>query len=314
MSNRTEPAPQSQSKTEPNTNSVTLKLSSNGFGNILWSNHANDFEFEVCNDHYFCPSFIAEFLSPHISNIRRSDCTIRKMVISAADSSNYFQTFLSFGFGFTVCFKFEDYSIFQSLCLELENTELYEQLSNFLDESLTEENVISRLKTFDSVDSSCERAIEFVASHLMDIDISSIFELNNSILSRIFGRSSLRLQSEDWCYETILEHISKSSIESFFDVISESFYILTPSIWENLRSRFVSGSSSSLSPRLLEQHFLFQEDSPFDGLISFLTQHHHGNVHDLDIISVTSSRVNSNRHAKHVELSSNECTEFMDLF
>jgi hypothetical protein len=96
------------------------------------------------------------------------------------------------------------------------------------------------------------------------------------------------------------EYLSKSSIESFFDLISESFYILTPSIWESLRSRFVSGSSSLLSPRLAEQHFLFQSDSPFDGYISFLTQQHHGNIHDLGIISVTSIGVNRDHNAKHV--------------
>jgi hypothetical protein len=201
--------------------------------------------------------------------------------------------------------------------LELENVELYEQFSEVLDSSLTEENVISRLKIFDSFGMSCEREIEFVASHLMDIDESSIFEMNNSLLSRLFGHSSLRLWSEDWLYEHIMEHIlsdcesysllesvkyeylSKSSIESFVDVISESFDILTPSIWTTLRSRFISGFVQS-SPRAIEKHFLFRADSPFDGLISFLTQSHHGNVHDLGIVSVTASDVYSDRNPKNV--------------
>jgi hypothetical protein len=96
------------------------------------------------------------------------------------------------------------------------------------------------------------------------------------------------------------EYLSKSSIESFFDFISESFDILTPSIWKSLRSRIIFGSSTSWSPRLHEQHFVFRSDSPFDGFISFLSQQHHGNVHDCGIISVTSSGVHSNGYAKHV--------------
>jgi hypothetical protein len=91
--------------------------------------------------------------------------------------------------------------------LELENVELYERLSAVFDESLNEENVISRLKILDSIGGSCEREIEFVASHLMDINGSSIFELNTSLLSRLFSHSSLRLRSEDWLYEHIMEHI-----------------------------------------------------------------------------------------------------------
>jgi hypothetical protein len=96
---------------EIGTNSITLTLSSKGFGNILWSNYENDFEFEVCGEHYFCPSFVAELVSPHISKLRRSDRTIHKIVISTENSSQYFETFLSLGFGLPFCFKSEDYSI-----------------------------------------------------------------------------------------------------------------------------------------------------------------------------------------------------------
>jgi hypothetical protein len=45
---------------------------------------------------------------------------------------------------------------------------------------------------------------------------------------------------------------------------------------------------------------MFREHSPFDGFISFLTQQYQGNVHDLGIISVTSSGVNSDRNPKNV--------------
>jgi hypothetical protein len=293
-------------------------LSSKGFGNIVWSNYEQDFEFEVCDEHYFCPSFVAEFLSPHISKVRRSDCTLRKFVFSTHNSSNCFSKFLSLGFGNSVLFTSDEYSIVELLCLELANVEIYEQLSTIVEVSLTAENVISRLKTFELIGSSSEREIEFVASHLMSIDLSSLFELNDSLLSQIFEHPSLRLQSEDWLYERIVEEIStdckhfwllefvgyeylsKSSIESFFDLISKSFYFLTPSIWNSLRSRFLSGSSILSSPRIPEQHFIFRSDSPFDGLISFLTQQHHGNVHDHGIVSVTSSNVYSDRIAKHV--------------
>jgi hypothetical protein len=125
MSNRAEAESTPQSEPETKRNNETLTLSSKGLGNVLWSNYENDFEFEVCGEHYFCPSFVAEFLSPHISKLRRSDCTIRKLVISTKNSSKYVERFLSLGFGFPFCLKSEDYLIVRSLCLELENVESY---------------------------------------------------------------------------------------------------------------------------------------------------------------------------------------------
>jgi hypothetical protein len=54
----------------------------------------------------------------------------------------------------------------------------------FFKENLTKENVISRLKALDSIGSSSEREIEFVASHLIDLDTSPIFEMNDSMISK----------------------------------------------------------------------------------------------------------------------------------
>jgi hypothetical protein len=112
--------------------------------------------------------------------------------------------------------------------LELENVELYERLSEFFEVNLTETNVISRFKRFDSIGCSWERGLEFIVSYLMDIDESSLFELNHSLLSRIFVHSSLRLRSEAWLYEQIVKQSSKD-FESFsllefvqFEYLSQS--------------------------------------------------------------------------------------------
>jgi hypothetical protein len=72
-------------------------------------------------------------------------------------------------------------------------------------ESLNKNNGIFRLKALDSIGRSYEREIDFTTSHLMNVDSSSIFQ----ILSRIFGHSSLRLQSEDRFYEQIPKQISR---------------------------------------------------------------------------------------------------------
>jgi hypothetical protein len=104
MSNSPQSKPNPQSETKTRSSRLTLTLSSQGFGNIVWSNYENDFEFEVCDKHFFCPSLVAEFLSPHISKVRRSDCTIQNLPISTLNSSKCFEQIVSLGFGSEVCF------------------------------------------------------------------------------------------------------------------------------------------------------------------------------------------------------------------
>jgi hypothetical protein len=41
--------------------------------NIIHDNYENDFKFIVGEDTYFCPSFVAEFLSRRISNSRSAE-------------------------------------------------------------------------------------------------------------------------------------------------------------------------------------------------------------------------------------------------
>jgi hypothetical protein len=126
------------------------------------------------------------------------------------------------------------------------------------------------------------------------------------------------LESEDCLYELIslfisknvnyskllecigYEYLSRCLIESFIDLISESFELLAINIWNRLRSRLIFGGCSSMSSRIHSLIFPYREGSPFDGIISFLTRTHGGNICDLDIVSITSSSAHSSRIAKNV--------------
>jgi hypothetical protein len=98
------------------------------------------------------------------------------------------------------------------------------------------------------------------------------------------------------------EYLSKSSMSSFFDLVSNSFHFLTVSLWTRLRSRLIDGISECKSPRISEPHFLFRNGSPFKGIISYLTKKCGGNVSDCGIVSVTSSSVYSSRARNVVDL------------
>jgi hypothetical protein len=144
------------------------------------------------------------------------------------------------------------------------------------------------------------------------------------------NHSSLRIETEDSLWETIsfliksdpdysmllecieYKYLSNSSIESFLEVISESFSFLTIVVWNKLRSRLISGHCSIPSDHKRYISFPFREGSPFEGIISFLTRTHCGNVSDLGIVSVSSSSVHNNHIAKNVadfNTSSIVCTD-----
>jgi hypothetical protein len=217
-----------------------LNLSAKGLAMISWINCECDFKFKIGTEEYFCPSFVAEFLSPRISNLRKSDCTIEEFEIETVDSGKCFERFLSLGFGSSVYLNCEDYLIFQHLSVELGSTEFYEQVFEKFEIEINPQNICDRLKHLEKLNCFCENEIAFAASHFTNIDSTSIDKLSVSLLFEILKHDSLIIQSEDWLFDIVLslilkdkdycslleligyEYLSKSSIESFFDLISKS--------------------------------------------------------------------------------------------
>jgi hypothetical protein len=119
-----------------------LNLSAKGLEMISWVNYECDFKFRIGTKEYFCPSFVAEFLSLRISNLRKNDCTIQEFKIETVDSEKCFERFLSLGFGSSVCLSREDYLIFENLCVELGAAEFSEQLFKELEGEINPQNVV----------------------------------------------------------------------------------------------------------------------------------------------------------------------------
>jgi hypothetical protein len=57
---------------------VEISLSAKGFRNLPRNVYENDFTFIVGESRYYCPSFIAAFLSPRICNLQMKDPTLRE--------------------------------------------------------------------------------------------------------------------------------------------------------------------------------------------------------------------------------------------
>jgi hypothetical protein len=144
--------------------------------------------------------------------------------------------------------------------------------------------------------------------------LKSIFSIPFEILSNIISKEPLQLKDEESLYELIsskqnedsrffslfeyirFEYLSSTSIESFIEIINESFDLLTFPIWRSLcyrlslsvsidfsTDRFVDESSSIVC------RFDPNSNSNQDGIISYLTKRVGGHVIYRNIVSITAS-------------------------
>jgi hypothetical protein len=250
-------------------------------------------------------------LSPRISDLQEKDPTLREFYIETEDPTNLFSKLVEvcYGSSFRVC---ENVSFFVSILNELWNRELYEQLFDPIDSDLTIFNVLDRIHILTSINESCEREIEFCSSHFSEIDLPSIFSIPIELISNILSNESLELKDEESLYDIIsskqnedsrffslfefvrFEYLSTKSIQSFIDLINESFDFLTFSIWRSLCHRLSSSVLTDFSnDRFCDKSSsvvcCFAPNSNLDGIISYLTKRFGGHVIDRNIVSITAS-------------------------
>jgi hypothetical protein len=254
---------------------IEITLSTTGFRNLPRNVYENDFAFIVGESRYYCPSFIASFLSPRICCLQMKDSTIREFCIETEDPTHSFEKLLEvcYGSSFRVC---ENVSFFKSIFCELHNRELYEQMNelNFLMLSIDLNFLISRIEC-------CEREIDFCSSHFYEIELKTLGSHSLDIFSSIISNSSIRLNDEDSLYKMIsfrqnedsqffslfasvrFEYLSKISMSSFIQLMTESFDHFAFPIWCSLCSRLsLSNSIDCSSDRNIYKRYLCLSISP----------------------------------------------------
>jgi hypothetical protein len=78
---------------------LSLALSAKGLANIPRNAHEDDITLYAGDSKFVCPGFAAEFLSPRLCSLRRSDPTINSYRLSTPNPGGCFPAFLSLGFG-----------------------------------------------------------------------------------------------------------------------------------------------------------------------------------------------------------------------
>jgi hypothetical protein len=283
----------------------------------------NDFTFIVGDNHYNCPWFIAEFLSPRVSELRSIDITMKEFLIETKDPGRLFESILSLGCGSTIFMSEESFSFFVSISRELCNWELYFRLYEIFNDNLSISTFCKEFCSFEMTEDFPERGIEFLSSHFYEIDSSFLKGLPISIVIRILSNSSLKVETEDLLYRMIrseiernseflelfsfvrFEFLSVESIEDFTSWSCEYFEIFERFFSQNLWTAICCRLRLSVDVEYRTEryhfdglHFIPQTPKPLSGIISYLTFHHSGNVHDRGIVNVSGSTIHSSCVAK----------------
>jgi hypothetical protein len=196
---------------------IRLSLSAKGLQRLENVNHERDFAFIVGDERYYCPSFVAEFLSPRVSSLRSHDITIDEFSIDTADPDHHFEWVLSIGLGREVSFRESDLSFVRSVCGNLWNSELFEKTLKPEEGHITETGLKARIEFLSGIDGSCDFDVSVVASHFYELPVSEFDHLSPSILEAILIAPGLVVEDEDSVFEIV--HRRASADFSYFRLL-----------------------------------------------------------------------------------------------
>jgi hypothetical protein len=307
---------------------TVIRLSARSLKTVRSSQVEKTFKFLVDDECHDCHWFVAEFLSPVLSELRRADPSVDCYRIRTQNCSGIIEKLISLGYGDDVEVPLTTRDLFVSLCTELGNEDLCCQILDSV--KLTCDNVLGVLKMKREAVWDCSTELEFAASHFHELLQSDIEGLNMIDLSNVLTSRSLRIQSEDWLYEVVkhfvkqreedfwlfefvwFEYLSAESISSFVEMSENHLSSLNLVIWRSICARLLqSECKAGMSDRTADGRLevTFRSSSPLDGIIAHLTREHHGNVHEVGVVNVTASSVyDSCREPKHaVDMTENCC-------
>jgi hypothetical protein len=288
----------------------------------------NDFAFIGNGFQIRCTKFQAAYISPRVHLLLQETKSINSFFldcktagIDAKRITEFFERLMN---GQSIDPTHPEIDAFLDLANYLENTEL---ANKFIDDDNPIEisNVSSLLKNKSAIGRPIDSEIEFAASHFYEIDVDTLKELDVSLLERIISCPSLRLRDEDSlleficsleCDQPILlrylysDFLSCESISVLVNHLSPD--TLDSLIWSSLcrrlllpvshvrhehsslaRARFVIDRSRLpfLEGALGEIECPLKGDKSRDGIIAYLTKQHGGNVHDEEVVTITSKSV-----------------------
>jgi hypothetical protein len=283
-----------------------IQLSSQGLERAASTSPSN-FAFIVNDVEIPCTEFEASFISPRVHWLLQQDRTTNSFFVEIGrdgiELKRVIDVFVELMKGSEVVASATEMVGLHEFAGAVGNIELLNQLDD--NETINENNVYSRMKKGQLCGCCIEDEIGFAGSHFSELDLDELAKLDICIVERIVSCPELRLSDEDSLLEFICRIDCDSPILVRY-VLSEYLSSEKMSLFQN----FVFGSHpdpviwSSLCRRLVvplpqPATIPMKEDKSLDGIISYLTTKHGGNVHDKGIVRMTSKSVHMDMPEKN---------------
>jgi hypothetical protein len=268
-------------------------LSSAAIQTIVTDKIEGEFEFLFGSQKYNCPRMMAEFLSARVRLSHSVDPSIAEYFVETSDLNDEFQLFLSLGFGSTIRVTKDNLDFFVCLSRELGNSDFYISLIDHFDTPF----IVSQIGDSITLDLFSEALFGCLSSNFCGLAWSEFDAIPVSVLFHILSYDLLRISSEDdlfWYISSRIcsdpeyfdllqlvhfEYISSECVSCFLSAVPDS---IDRRFWESISLRLISQVAH-------EVEFPLNEPRSLNGIISYLTQKHGGNVHDTGIVTITAS-------------------------
>lgn len=311
-----------------------LILSSAGLKNVVTEiSQDEEFRFIFAHQVISIKNIFADFISPKVSKIRRTDPTIKSMNFPLKYYDKFNETTLSkiklLSIGESVDIDEEESLQMKIISIFLENDELLTILNDLYPEEITMKNIdlyLTNLPKFSQISPNFQyfnysNIIDYISSHFYLIDHKKLKELPLEIIHSIIFNSNLRLESEESLfdfinelfeddhdstelvsfYETIeFSNLSECKFDEFYD--SFDFNNMSCNLWNKLCSCFYTRkkTSNDIDKNIIRyitkrKVIEFDQNKPNSncGIINFLTNKSGGNVCENKTVIVTSSSLDN---------------------
>ncbi|KAK8839380.1 hypothetical protein M9Y10_032317 [Tritrichomonas musculus] len=330
----------------------SLILSSSGLKNIIVNQSDNeDFSFVFSKESLTIPRIFAEFISPKVCKLHKTDQTIQSIVFTdeikdMTISQKALSKIESLSKGESIDVNEDEVFELQIISILLENEELFIKVNKLFDNEIKEDNIdqqLNKLKILDKITVKSNYfnysdIVEFISKQFYLIEKEKLFQLSKRVLYSIICNECLRIESEDSLFDFIIqlfdnhkeeekeendlisfleqvyfENLSEEKLSQFLDNFNAND--MTVGLWSKLRPCIHINKNHSISNRYKSKEKIIEYDGnnshSLNGIIDYLTNKSGGNVSDNGTVNVTASPEQSSYRAKNAVDLHNDGNQFI---
>ena len=287
-----------------------------------------DFTFVVSGVEYPCTRFQACFFSRRVAHLVASDRALDRLFLQTTDDSRHFLDVMRLMNGESIEITASNCEFLEKCARELENTELLSALLLKLrTNKLTLSNVVEKIHLKKAFQQDYSTEIEFAASQFFEFDLSFVASLTIDELDEILRSDKLKLESEDQLFDLIFglvnekdkgyahlfrhvqfEYLTTENLDTFLEHVFPDFIDL--SMWTSIRQNVRMARTFKDKEALTGSRYRTAAEiraqakdsivectcpSAFAGIISYLGDKCHGNVHNEGLVEITASSTDYNQ-------------------